>query len=106
MALLWFPLHIEGWDWGGSYVFTEIGDTLHEHSHDDETNHISVITDGAFDAFGRPDLDGKVLEAQKDPAKNPTIIYWAPNKMHGFRARIAGSKMMQLKIVRTRIIRP
>ena len=37
---------------GTSYIFEHVGSTLPRHSHDEDTNHISICTKGSFEVSG------------------------------------------------------
>lgn len=77
---------------GTVYDFGLAGDVLPEHSHKEGQVHISIVTNGKFEAHG-PLSDGGIWRIEMIPGK---IYDWEADQLHEFVALENNSKMINL----------
>ena len=69
------------------YDFSEVGDELPSHQHDDSNTHISIVSRGSFCVFGG---------TWEITAKTGDVLDWKPLQEHGFIALEAGSRLVNI----------
>jgi len=74
---------------GAIHLYEHVGDELPVHVHDETTNHISLVSNGSFLCTGNPAIEGKILT-------KGMVVDWPVGEPHGFTAREANSKMIQI----------
>lgn len=74
---------------GSIYDYAD-GDVLPEHTHNESTNHLTIVTNGRLEVIGATDRAGRVLSAGD-------VLEWEPCVSHGMRA-LEPSRMVNLLI--------
>ena len=70
-------------------TFEHVGDELPAHSHDAETNHITIISRGDFECTGDPRVAGEILSPGD-------AVDWGAGIQHGFIALTPGARIIQI----------
>lgn len=81
-------------NWGVIVTLENIGDELPPHTHqDEETNHITILLNGAIMLLGDAAYNGTVVEARP----GGVIINWKIGQEHGMRAMTPGATFANLR---------
>jgi hypothetical protein len=95
--LLARPLVVDGRFWGTTYTLEKVGDVFPVHTHDKNTNHITILAFGGIRCQGHPRYEGVEIYAQP----GGTIIDWVPGEPHGWTALTDGATWVNIRKVRS-----
>jgi quercetin dioxygenase-like cupin family protein len=90
--LLSRSLIIDGATRGTVFTFEKSGDVFPVHTHGKDDVHITIVAFGQIKCTGRPEIEGKIIEAKA----GGTVLDWKPGEAHGFTALTDGATIINM----------
>lgn len=86
-------LRIDGFFQSGPLRLTvkdfKCGEVLPVHTHNEYTNHLTIVASGSLVCRGRPSIEGAVIKAGD-------VLDWRVGEPHGFEALEDGTRIVQV----------
>jgi quercetin dioxygenase-like cupin family protein len=77
---------------GTVFTLEKAGDIFPVHTHGENDIHITIVAFGSVRCTGRPEIEGKILEAKP----GGTLIDWKAGEPHGFVALSDGATLVNI----------